>query len=223
MSSQTSSGPTAPAYTMPAEPPPGYYGRRIPQVLDHEYDGIHEFDNPTPGWWHLIWVGTIIFSVFYVMFWHFSPLAGTPQSALAAQQTREFQKLFGALGELKPDEPTILRMMGDSKMQEVAKGIFESNCAACHARDGGGINGVNLTDNSYKNVKKLEDLYATITNGANNGAMPTWRNRLSENERIIVAAFVANLRGTTPKAPRGAEGDVIPAWPTGTASTSAAK
>jgi cytochrome c oxidase cbb3-type subunit 3 len=198
---------------MPPEPPPGYYGKRIPQVLDHEYDGIREFDNPTPGWWHVIWVTTIVFSFFYILFWHFSPLADTPQTAWAAHQTREYKLLFGTLGELKPDEPTILQMMSNAKMQEVAKGIFETNCAACHAKDGGGINGVNLTDNNYKNVKTLTDIYKTITEGANNGAMPTWRNRLSENERIIVAAYVANLRGTTPSAGRAPEGEVIPPWP----------
>ena len=25
-----------------------------PKILDHEYDGIQEFDNPTPGWWHFL-------------------------------------------------------------------------------------------------------------------------------------------------------------------------
>jgi cytochrome c oxidase cbb3-type subunit 3 len=201
-------------FVMPAEPPPGYYGKRIPQVLDHEYDGIREFDNPTPGWWHLIWVVSMVFSFFYILFWHFSPLADTAESAWAKNQTREYKKLFGTLGELKADEPTIIQMMSNNQLQQVAQGIFETNCAACHAKDGGGINGVNLTDDTYKNVKKLDDVYAVITNGANNGAMPAWRNRLSENERIIVAAYVAKLRGTTPKAPRGAEGEIIPAWPT---------
>lgn len=193
-----------------ARPP----GKRTPEVLVHEYDGIQEFDNPTPGWWHAIWAATMLFSVVYFVFWQFSPLAPTPEQSWAAHKTEEFKKLFGSLGELKPDEPTILQMMHNTQMQEVAKGIFESNCATCHAKDGGGINGVNLTDDSYKNVKQLTDIYKTITEGANNGAMPSWRNRLSENERIIVAAFVADLRGTTPKSGKGPEGSPIPPWPT---------
>lgn len=190
-------------------------------LLDHEYDGIQEFDNPTPGWWHIILAGSVLFSVFYVMFWHVSPLAPTIQQQWQRYQTAEFKKLFGSLGELKPDEPTLLRMMGDGKMMEVAQGIFETNCASCHARDGGGINGVNLTDDHYKNVKQLADVFRVITEGANNGAMPTWRGRLSDNERIIVAAYAARLRGTTPKAPKGAEGDVIAPWPAAPAAPAA--
>ena len=23
-----------------------------PELLEHEYDGIREYDNPTPAWWH---------------------------------------------------------------------------------------------------------------------------------------------------------------------------
>lgn len=194
------------------QPPPAR-GKAPPPVLTHEYDGILEFDNPTPGWWHAMWVATILFSVVYFVFWQFSPLAPTPESSWAAHKTAEFKKLFGSLGELKPDEATILQMMHNVQMQEVAKGIFESNCATCHGKDGGGINGVNLTDDSYKNVTQLTDIYKTITEGANNGAMPSWRNRLSENERIIAAAYVANLRGTTPKSGRAPEGSVIPPWP----------
>ena len=33
------------------------------QLLDHEYDGIQEYDNPCPGWWHAIFLLTVLFSV----------------------------------------------------------------------------------------------------------------------------------------------------------------
>ena len=33
-----------------------------PQVLEHEYDGIQEYDNPMPRWWLMTFAGTIIFS-----------------------------------------------------------------------------------------------------------------------------------------------------------------
>ncbi len=40
------------------------------QLTDHAYDGIQEFDNPLPGWWKWMFVATIVFSVFYAMYFH---------------------------------------------------------------------------------------------------------------------------------------------------------
>lgn len=194
-------------------------------LLDHEYDGIREYDNPTPGWWHGIFAASILFSILYVAVFHLSPLTPTIHDRLHAYEVEESRRLFGSLGELRADEPTILRMMADAKMGDVARGIFQANCAACHARDGGGINGVNLCDDHYKNVRKLTDIYSVISAGAANNAMPSWRNRLSENERIILAAYVANLRGTNPARARPPEGEAIAPWPSpeaGAADTSAA-
>jgi cytochrome c oxidase cbb3-type subunit 3 len=181
-------------------------------LLDHEYDGIREFDNPTPGWWHAIFVATMLFALLYVLVWHVNPMAPTNEEAWQLRQVAEYKRVFGKVGDLAPDEPTIRKMMADPQMQAIAQGIFASNCAACHARDGGGINCVNLTDDAYKNVKVVTDIFNVITKGANNGAMPTWEQRLSKNERIILAAYVANLRGTKPTAGKPPEGDVIPPW-----------
>ncbi len=183
-------------------------------LMDHEYDGIQEFDNPTPGWWHAIFLGSCVFAVFYFFWYHMSPLSTSIQKDWQNQQLAEYKKMFGTM-ELKPDLETLQKMRGDQKMMAVAQGIFESNCAACHARDGGGINGLNLTDDSYKNIKVMTDIFSVITAGANNGAMPTWSAKLTQNERVVVAAYVANLRGTTPSRPRApdpAEKPLDP-WP----------
>jgi cytochrome c oxidase cbb3-type subunit 3 len=185
------------------------------QVLNHEYDGIREYDNPTPGWWNWLFALSVMFSVVYWAWYHVGTESSSIQQDWEAAQVAEFQKIFGKLGTLSPDEPTIVKMMGDTQMLAVARGIFLGNCAACHARDGGGITGVNLTDDTYKNVRTLADFYAVITKGANNQAMPAWENRLSANERIILAAYAASLRGTTPATPKAPEGDINPpAWPT---------
>ena len=186
-----------------------------PQLLDHEYDGIRELDNPTPQWWWMLFFAPVFFSFFYVAYWHGNPDAASVEQTWEMDQVTEFRRVFGTVGELKPDDATVLKMMADPKMMEVAKGIFVSNCAQCHGRDAAGIGGSacpNLTDNTWKNVKVLGDVFNVITNGANNGAMPAWGNRLSQNERVILAAYVATLR-EHPVPGRAAEGVEVPPWP----------
>lgn len=184
----------------------------IEHLLDHEYDGIREYDNPIPGWWHFIFLGSVLFAVVYTFFFMFSPMAWTPESQLQAAQTREFQKLFADVGELKPDAPTILRLMKDEKMMLVAEGLFQVNCVSCHGASGQGLVGPNLTDDVYKNINALADIPGIITNGVANGAMPGWGNRLHPNEVVLLSSYIASLRGQNIAGPRGAEGDVIPPW-----------
>jgi cytochrome c oxidase cbb3-type subunit III len=186
---------------------------KSPALLDHEYDGISEYDNPIPGWWHGVFWFTVALSVAYFAFYHTaSPYATTIEQDWEAMQTAEYSKIFGELGELQPDAATILKLTHDDRMMAVAKGMFVGNCAQCHAKDGGGINGVNLTDDAYKNVAVVTDLYTVITKGAGSSAMPAWENRLSQNERVLLAAYTASLRGQTPATPKVDEGAAIASW-----------
>jgi len=187
--------------------------RRQGELMDHVYDGIQEYDNPTPGWWHLIFWVTIAFSAVYGVFFHSSELGWTEQETLAREETRYFEKLFGEIGTLEGDEATLLRMMGDPKWLKVGSAVYAGNCAACHGPEGGGINGPNLTDDHYKNARGLTDVYRVVTEGVVDKGMPAWRNRLQQNQRVVVAAYVATLRGKSTAGAKAAEGDVIPAWP----------
>src|SRR5690606_11438195 len=78
------------------------------QLTDHEYDGIREYDNPTPGWWHAVFWASVVFAFFYVLFWHGSPLAWTIQDAHAAAELREIKRQFAEIGTLEQDEATML-------------------------------------------------------------------------------------------------------------------
>lgn len=195
------------------ETPLGPDGKPLDPLTDHEYDGIREYDNPTPGWWWLIFVVTIVFSGFYLVFWHVSSYGWSVEESWAAEQRRDFVRVFGKVGTLEPTEAGILASQSNSQFMTIAKATFVGNCAACHASDGGGQVGPNLCDDSYKNISNVEGLYNVITNGAAAGSMPAWGVRLSQNERVILAAYVAALRGTTPANPKAAEGQVIAPFP----------
>lgn len=37
------------------------------QTMGHSFDGIEEYDNPLPKWWFWLFVGTLVFSVGYLI------------------------------------------------------------------------------------------------------------------------------------------------------------
>lgn len=191
-------------------------------LLDHEYDGIREYDNPCPGWWHLIFWGTVLFSTAYFLYYHLGPAGRTLADSYQATLAENLRLRFAELGELKGDEATLLTYMKKPEWLAVGESVFKTNCQSCHAADGSGSVGPNLTDDSYKNAEKLTDLVRVIENGEAGGSMPSWKNRLHVNEVVLSAAYVANLRGKNLPGPRGAEGKKIPPWPSGPSGASAA-
>lgn len=183
-------------------------------LTDHAYDGIQEYDNPTPGWWTWIFIASCIFAVLY---WFIATISNgglSAQREFALDKVQETYQQFAEIGELQPDAATLVKFSKDQKWIPFGEGVFISKCMTCHNRDGSGGTGPNLTDDHYINVRKVEDIYDVIEKGRNNGAMPSWRTTLNQNEMVIVAAYVANLRGQNRpgKAPEANSVAVDP-WP----------
>lgn len=185
-----------------------------PMLLDHNYDGIQEFDNPTPGWWHVIFIGSVIFAILYVQVYMFGP-GSSEQDKYNVEVAQHYERLFADVGDLEPNEETILRIMHEDDLQRfmpVAEAIFTSKCAACHGALGQGGTGPNMTDDAYLHVKNLEDIGTVILEGARAGAMPAWEKRLHPNQITLLAAYVAKLRGTNVPG-KMKEGEVPAPWP----------
>jgi cytochrome c oxidase cbb3-type subunit 3 len=182
-------------------------------LTGHNYDGIQEYDNPLPGWWKWLFVGSILFSPPYFFFYH----SGVESRTLAARYDRKLgEKLreqFAAIGELNEDRETVVKYLYEPSWLQVGKAVFKANCVSCHGQDGGGLVGPNLCDDAYKNVKDIGDILTVLQKGAAGGAMPAWKNRLSSNELVLTASYVASLRGTEPASPKTPEGRAIPPWP----------
>ncbi len=189
------------------------------QLLDHQYDGIQEYDNPCPGWWHAIFWMTVLFSAVYFLFFHVGNNGWTPTDSWQAAQSEEMRTLFAGMGKLKNDTATILKYKDDEKWMIYARSVFLTNCQSCHGPDGGGVIGPNLTDDYYRNITKITDIANVIESGAAGGQMPTWRGKLQPNEIILMAAYVAKLRvggdGIPGSKKRDPDKDkLIPPWPT---------
>lgn len=183
---------------------------REAKLTEHNYDGIQEYDNPTPGWWSLLFVLTIVFSVAYFAVTVNHKELGIHE-AYKADVADAMMVQFATLGELQPDAPTILRFVEQDDQKnwlEVGKAVFLTHCASCHGREGEGVSAPNLTDEAYLHVRGVVDIAKVVKAGAKDGAMPAWGNRLQSNEIVLVSAYIASLRGTNLPG-RGAEGAAI--------------
>ena len=188
-------------------------------LTDHEYDGIREFDNPTPGWWNWLFIGSFFFAVFYFTAYQLGTAGTSVAESYEIEKTEVSKRLISLLGDLSVDEPTILANLHNQDLIAVGASLFATNCVSCHGKDGEGLVGPNMTDDYYKNVKTLGDIGTVIQNGAANGAMPAWNNRMASTEIVAAAVYIANKRGQNLPGPRGIEGDLAPPWPEATAVT----
>lgn len=192
------------------------------EITGHDYDGIREYDNPTPAWWHLIFFGTIVFSLLYTVVVHFSPMWPSREDRFTKAQERALNLQFAELRGIPMGEEKVRVVMGNEKWLEMGAAIFKANCALCHGQSGEGLVGPNMTDDYYKNITTLEDFIEVITNGAANGAMPANKTLLNENEIALVAGYEASLRGKNLPGPRGQEGEEAPPFPEPITDVSAA-
>ena len=189
-----------------------YHDSPTEQLLDHSYDGIQEYDNPLPGWWKFLFWITILFAPVYWFYFHFGPEERTIHGQYESRQNEIFTLRFAEIGDLEPDRKTIYQYMNEEKWLVIGKSVYKANCISCHGAEGEGNVGPNLTDGHWKNVRNLEDIAKVINDGAANGSMPAWRNRLShQNQVVLTAAYIASL-GKNPVSGKAPEGDPIGEW-----------
>jgi cytochrome c oxidase cbb3-type subunit 3 len=177
------------------------------RLLEHDYDGIKEYDNPLPGWWRLILWGTIAWGVLY--FFNFIPGIGSGHGWIAnyqADSTVAASKLPPAMASL--DVGMMMSALGDPHELAEGKAIFEdaSRCASCHLADGGGLVGPNLTDDYWIHGARPADILKTINDGVPDKGMLTWGPILGPKKVAEVAAYVYTLHGAhvaTAKEPQG--------------------
>ncbi len=187
-------------------------------LLEHTSDGIQEYDNPRPAWWTGSFWACILFSFLYAGLYMVGAGPGM-HAEYRADLGVFYEAQFAKLGDLKPTPEVILRLAADPKVMQAAHGMFIANCAVCHAKDGGGGTGPNLTDGSYVNIKSVDDIFTVISNGVIPKGMPAWDKRFGEAQRVLLAAYVAHLRSTTPATPKAPQGDTIPPWSATPAAT----
>lgn len=177
--------------------------QKQPKLMDHNYDGIQEYDNSLPAWWLWTFFGTIIFSFIYYLHYNFG---GGPT---LAQELEVEMKALPAAAEKVWSETELEEKMKSPEAMAQGKTVFAGKCASCHGAKGEGLIGPNLTDKYWIHGQGHRiDLVQVITKGVTEKGMPSWVGMISDDEIIEVAGFVHSLAGTivaNGKAPQGVE------------------
>ena len=177
--------------------------------LDHTYDGIRELDNFMPPWLKYVFYLTIMFAVIY--FVNYSVLG------IGKTQIEEYeQQLAIAAVEAEQRQLLAVSTIDETNVQFDATGpsitagmsLYENNCVACHAIDGGGGVGPNLTDEYWIHGGSIEDVFRIVKYGVIEKGMIPWQDQLSPEEMQQVSSYVLTLVGSTPANPKAPQGDL---------------
>lgn len=179
-------------------------------IKEHDYDGIQELDNRMPPWLAFLFQATIAFSIIYMLIYHVFSIGDLPEAELekdlqaAAIQKAAFLEREGA----KIDENSVVLATEPADLEK-GKALFTANCAACHAEDGGGTVGPNLTDSYWLHGGSLNDIFKVVKYGVPEKGMIAWEKQLKPQEIQFVSSYIASvLKGTTPANPKEAQGEL---------------
>ncbi|AAN69833.1 MULTISPECIES: cytochrome-c oxidase, cbb3-type subunit III [Pseudomonas] len=185
------------------------------ETMGHSFDGIEEYDNPLPKWWFWLFVGTLAFSVGYLILY---PGLGNWKGILpgyengwtgANEWQKEMDKADARFGPIfaKYAAMPVEEVAKDPQALKMGSRLFASNCSVCHGSDAKGAFGFpNLTDNDWRWGGDPETIKTSIMSGRH-GVMPAWAEVIGDQGVADVAAFVVSkLDGRT--LPEGAKADV---------------
>src|SRR5690606_18748679 len=108
-------------------------------------------------------VGTIAFAVLYGVYFHFLGWGDLQEAeldkeiAMAAAQKEAYLAKVGA----SIDENTVTMLDNEEQIKQGGL-IYQEKCAACHAADGGGGVGPNLTDDYWLHGGSIQAVFKTI-------------------------------------------------------------
>lgn len=68
----------------------------VDELLDHDYDGIRELDNNLPRWWLWLFYLTIVYSVFYMLYYHVTGIGYSQAEQYLAEVDPTFVRISSA-------------------------------------------------------------------------------------------------------------------------------
>jgi len=195
------------------------------QTVGHAFDGIEEYDNPLPHWWFLLFVGTLVFTVGYLVLYpglgnwrgvlpgysHLDTEAKTPfadEAHLDADQQKrgwtgvhqwekEMARADAEYGPIfqKYASMPIEEVAQDAQALKMGARLFASNCSVCHGSTAKGGYG-------FPNLTDGDWLWGGAPERiketimeGRQAAMPAHQSTLSNEQIRNVVGYVRSLSG----------------------------
>lgn len=184
--------------------------RKRDEMLDHEADGIREFDNDLPRWWLYGFYFTIVFGVLYLVNFHVLPSPLVGHASIRAEYDADVAS--AAVARAAAPAPAVEAPGGGSSPLVVltapadlqaGQTIFESQthpCTACHRPDLGGLVGPNLTDDQWLHGCSIANVVEAVRTGfPMQGMLPYGGGpALTDQQLVQLASYILSKQGSAP-------------------------
>lgn len=172
-------------------------------MMDHDYDGIKELDNPAPRWIMMLFYLTIGWSILYGAY-YFWLGEGNNQEAEYIRKSKEHDEKY-QIASLSADD--LVAFTDEASLAEGKQIYTDMGCMACHGMNGeGNTIGPNLTDEYWIHGCDIKSVFNIIKNGVPTKGMTAFKGQLSDEKIQKVASYILALKGSNPanaKAPQG--------------------
>ena len=177
-------------------------------LIEHEFDGIKELDNPVPGWFNLLFYGSIAVGIMYFVTYHVTEWGQSQEQEYATEMKEAdvAKKAYLASSANNIDESTV-KESSDAGTLDAGKAVFSTNCVACHGDKGQGTVGPNLTDEYWLHGGKVGSVFKTIKYGVPDKGMISWEKTLTPKQISEVSNYILSLKGTNPENAKAPQGD----------------
>lgn len=177
-------------------------------LIEHDFDGIQELDNPTPAWFMGLFYVTIVFAVAYILGYHVLGIGQLQDQEYVTEMkiAAKEKEAYLAKAANRVDESNVT-LSTDPAILASGQAVFKGSCMACHGDKAQGMVGPNLTDDYWLHGGKIKDVFKTIKYGVTAKGMPTWEKQLSPKQIADVASFIKSLRGTKPPGAKEPQGE----------------
>ena len=170
-----------------------------PQLQGHVWDeNLREYNNPLPRWWLILFVGTVLFSIVYLVIYPgFGNRKSTPENdaGLRREYAEEIRQAKAAPNNLEKYAGTqnLAALATDKDAMATGQRLFLTYCTQCHGSSGRGSKGYpNLTDNDWLYGSSPEVIRTSISEGRA-GNMTPFKGVLSDAEIKMMADYVLAL------------------------------